>query len=163
MGGVVKIRVFAEDGATHRDVALHTRASDDARERAAGLAASESSSDPLFALRGAYGFDGGGLPPESLGFFGVLPTAPAFVESYPRAEPLVEGGAHVELAAQTRAPATVYWALAVPWTRADGASWWRRRRAGPTDHGRAGTHRMVLDNRTFVAQNVSVCASSLPR
>ena len=118
MGGVVKIRVFAEDGATHRDVALHTRAPDDARERVAGLAASESSSDPLFALRGAYGFDGGGLPPESLGFFGVLPTAPAFVESYPRAEPLVEGGAHVELAAQTRAPATVYWALAVPWTRA---------------------------------------------
>ena len=160
MGGVVKIRVFAEDGATHRDVALHTRASDDARERVAGLAASESSSDPLFALRGAYGFDGGGLPPESLGFFGVLPTAPAFVESYPRAEPLVEGGAHVELAAQTRAPATVYWALAVPWTRAptrrELVAAATRGTHGPTDA--RGPTRMVLDNRTFVAQNVSVYA-----
>lgn len=160
MGGIVKIRVFAEDGATHRDVALHTRASDDATERVADLSASESSSDPLVALRGAYGFDGGGLPPESLGFFGVLPTAPAFVDSYPRAEPLAEGGAHVELAAQTLAPATVYWALAVPWTRAptrrelvEAAT---RGSAGPTDA--RGPTRMVLDNRTFAAQNVSVYA-----
>ena len=148
MGGVIPIRVFAEDGAAHRDVALRVRASVDGWRDVA------ESPDPLDALRGAYGFDGGGLPRE----WNEAPTAPAFLESYPRAEPLAEGGAHVELAAQTRTPAKVYWALAVPWTRAPT----RRELVEAATRG-AGSHargptRMVLDNRTFVEQNVSVYA-----
>ena len=86
MGGVVKMRVFAEDGATHRDVALHTRASDGGRG-VAGLAASEVGADPLFALRGRVRLRRGRIAPGEPRVFGVLPTATALVESYPRASP----------------------------------------------------------------------------
>ena len=148
MGGVIRIRVFAEDGAARRDVALRVRAD----PRLSFFVA--ESLDPLDALRGAYGFDGGGLPHSP-----TAPTAPVFRESYPRAEPLAEGGAHVELAAQTLAPAKVYWALAVPWTRAPT----RRELVEAATRGLPGSRargptRMVLDNRTFVEQNVSVYA-----
>jgi len=166
MGGLIKIRVFAEDGKTHRDVSLRVSSRDDAKERVEGLASSESR-DPLDALRGLYGFDGGGLPSaderDNGAFFAKFSPegAPVFVESYPRAEPLAEGGAHVELAAQTKTPAKVYWALAVPWTRAptrrelvEAAT----RGGGASPPTETGPTRMVLDNRTFAELNVSVYA-----
>ncbi len=166
MGGLIKIRVFAEDGKTNRDVSLRVSSRDDAKERVDGLASSESR-DPLDALRGLYGFDGGGLPSaeesDNGAFFAKFSPegAPVFVESYPRAEPLAEGGAHVELSAQTKTPAKVYWALAVPWTRAptrrelvEAAT----RGGGASPPTETGPTRMVLDNRTFADANVSVYA-----
>ena len=142
MGGVVKIRVFAEDGATHRDVALHTRASDDARERVAGLAASESSSDPLFALARRVRLRRGRIAPgeprvfrgsaHRSGVRGVLPARGA-----PR------GGRRARRArrADARAGDRVLGAGGSVDARADAA------RAGgggdardPRTHGRAGTH-----------------------
>ena len=65
----------------------------------------------LDPLKGKYGFDGGVLPG------GVDTAPPEWKESYPRLDPVWEGGPHLELAAQTMEPAVVYWALAVPWSR----------------------------------------------
>ena len=67
-------------------------------------------------LAGAYGFDGGGLPAADDADWRVR-DAPAFAETYPRLEPVWEGGPHLEVAAQTRTPAVVHWAVAVPWGR----------------------------------------------
>ena len=160
MGGVVKIRVFAEDGATHRDVALHTRASGRRARRVAGLAASESSSDPLFALRGGVRLRRGRIAPRrASGFSGFCPPlrrswsptrarSPSWREARTSSSPRRRA---------RRRPCTGRWRFRGR-ARLRGASWWRRRRGtrGPTDA--RGPTRMVLDNRTFVAQNVSVYA-----
>ena len=69
----------------------------------------ENSLDPL---KGLYGFDGGMLPEASPA------EAPGWKPSYPRLEPVWEGGPHLEVAVQTFTPATVYWVIAVPWARA---------------------------------------------
>ena len=105
--GVVVVRVIAEDAVSFTDtlvrVSVQSRSPEGLRREA------ENSLDPL---KGLYGFDGGMLPEASPA------EAPGWKPSYPRLEPVWEGGPHLEVAAQTFTPATVYWVIAVPWARA---------------------------------------------
>ena len=157
MGGKLTVRAFAENGA-HRDTTLFVLSRDE-KNTVRGLTASESL-DPLEPLKGVWGFDGGGLPRHGVD---MNDDAPVFVKSYPRLEPLAEGGPHVEIAAQTKTPAVVYWTLAVPWTRepsvrevVEAATRALQTGVRPTT-GLAPT-RLVVDNATFVAANVTVTA-----
>lgn len=157
MGGKLTVRAFAENGA-HRDTTLFVLSRDE-KNTVRDLTASESL-DPLEPLKGVWGFDGGGLPRHGVD---MNDDAPVFVKSYPRLEPLAEGGPHVEIAAQTKTPAVVYWTLAVPWTRepsvrevVEAATRALQTGVRPTT-GLAPT-RLVVDNATFVAANVTVTA-----
>ena len=109
LDGVVTIRVVAPDGVAKSDTRVRVNV---ANRSPAGLRRGEAR-DPL---AGAYGFDGGGLPAADDADWRVR-DAPAFAETYPRLEPVWEGGPHLEVAAQTRTPAVVHWAVAVPWGR----------------------------------------------
>ena len=152
MNGRLSIRVFAENGTDHRDTVLRVLSADE-ETTVGGLTALELLG-PLEPLHGVWGFDGGGLPRK-----GLDDRAPVFVESYPRAEPLVEGGPHIEVAVQTKTPSVVYWALAVPWTRDptvrevfEAAT----RGDGVRPANEFGPTRSVLDNETFAESNVTV-------
>ena len=85
----------------------------------------------LDELKGKFGDSGGVLPggrrskpetsdgqamPNTL-VVGLDVDPPKFAESYPRVEPLWEGGPHLELTARTSEPSVVYYALTVPWAR----------------------------------------------
>ena len=102
--GVLTVRVIAEDNFTISDTQIRVLV-----ESPLGLMTDNANA--LDLLKGKYGFDGGVLPG------GVDTAPPEWKESYPRLEPVWEGGPHLELAAQTMEPAVVYWALAVPWSR----------------------------------------------
>lgn len=104
LNGVLTVRVIAEDNFTTSDTKIHVLV-----DSPRGLMTDNANA--LDPLKGKYGFDGGVLPG------GVDTTPPEWKESYPRVEPVWEGGPHLELAAQTMEPAVVYWALAVPWSR----------------------------------------------
>ena len=67
-------------------------------------------------LAGAYGFDGGGSPAADDADWRAR-DAPAFRRRTRGSSPCGEGGPHLEVAAQTRTPAVVHWAVAVPWGR----------------------------------------------
>jgi len=122
--GVVTIRVIAEDTKTTFETKIRVFV-----RSPFGFRAEEANA--LDELKGKFGDSGGVLPggrrskpetsdgqamPNTL-VVGLDVDPPKFAESYPRVEPLWEGGPHLELTARTSEPSVVYYALTVPWAR----------------------------------------------
>ena len=128
LNGIITVRIIAEDNITASDIQITIFV-----KSPEGFAA--EAANMLDELAGQYGFDGGHLPGRRQSrsstthsaFSGhALPAAlvvgmdvlpPEWKETYPRLEPVWEGGPHLEVAAQTTEQAVVYWVVTVPWSR----------------------------------------------